>query len=157
MLAKNFHGLQAQMKAFAALKQEKGEGELIGSTQTAAWLIMLLFIVIETVPTFFRMMMEDGPYDDMLRAEQNRVKKLAELNISEIDDEVKTDLQISTIKNSERLRAEFDANKEVIAAVAAAQSELVQQAIDLWKAEELNKINQDPGAYISATSPTPNN
>lgn len=59
---KDFNGLQAQMLAFSEIKDKNM------STQIASILIMLLFIIIETAPTFFKMMIASGPYDDLLRA-----------------------------------------------------------------------------------------
>lgn len=150
VLDKNFRGFQAQMHAFSELKMDKDEGELMSATQVASILIMLLFITIETIPTFFRMMMEDGPYDNMLMASSRRTELLAQTAIQETDTEVKTDLQISTMKNDARLKAELDANDQIIAIVAEAQADLMKHAVEIWKQRELEKIDADPEAYISS-------
>lgn len=63
------------MSAFSELKEESA------STQIASLFIMLLFVIIETAPTFFKMMIASGPYDDMLRAEMYRVRVLADKQI----------------------------------------------------------------------------
>ena len=77
------------MKAFSELKVESS------STYISSLFIMLLFIIIETAPTFFKMMIASGPYDDLLRAEMHRVKVLSEKRISDINDEVNTAVQIT--------------------------------------------------------------
>ena len=114
--------------------------------------IMLLFIIIETAPTFFKMMIASGPYDDYLRAEMHRIRVLSDKRISDINDDINTEVQISTQKNKERLEAEVLANKELMEKIAKTQAELLQTAIDKWREEELAKIDKDPSAYIKTNS-----
>jgi hypothetical protein len=109
---------------------------------------MLMFIAIEIIPTLFKMMMTAGPYDNMLRAAMHRAKVLSDKRISDINDEINTEIQISTQKNQNRLEAEIKANQEVLDRIALAQAELLQVAIDAWRAEELAKIRANPSAYI---------
>lgn len=139
---KKFKGLQAQMLAFSEIKDKHM------STQIASILIMLLFIIIETAPTFFKMMIASGPYDDLLRAEMHRVRVLSDKRISDINDEVNTSVEISVAKNKERLEAEMAANKEVLTQVAVAQARLIEYAIKEWEKVERTKIEKDPSAYI---------
>jgi hypothetical protein len=113
---------------------------------------MLLFIIIETAPTFFKMMIASGPYDDLLRAEMHRVKVLSEKRISQINDEVNTELQISVQKNKERLMAELEANKTVMEKISSAQSEIIEEAIKDWRKEELEKVRNNPAQYIQSSS-----
>lgn len=153
VLDKNFNGFQAQMLAFSEMKDTKAEEDLVSSTQIASWLIMLLFIIIETAPTFFKMMMEDGPYDNLLRAEKYKAKVLSDKRISDVNDAVNTCVLISTMKNEKRLEAETIANKDILEKIARAQSELLEVAIKKWKEEELKKIQENPSAYIMSTVP----
>lgn len=144
----DYTGLQAQMLAFSEIKDEHM------STQIASILIMLLFIIIETAPTFFKMMIASGPYDDLLRAEMHRVRVLSDKRISDINDEVNTSVEISVSKNKERLEAEMAANKEVLTQVAVAQARLIEYAIKEWEKVERTKIEKDPSAYIRGFEPT---
>ena len=98
--------------------------------------------------------MEDGPYDDLLRAQDYKAKALAEKTISDINDAVNTCVRISTMKNEKRLEAETIANKDILEKIAMAQSELLEVAIQKWKEEELRKIQEDPSAYIMSSVPT---
>ena len=141
-LKDNFGGLRAQMKAFSDLRKEDK------STDIAAWFIMMLFVVIETAPTFFKMMMEDGPYDDLLRAEKHKAHVLAEKRISDINDEVNTSIKISTLKNQKRWEAEVLANEDILKRIATVQAELLQKSIDAWREEELKKIEENPSSYL---------
>lgn len=143
-----YKGFQAKMKAFSELKVESS------STYISSLFIMLLFIIIETAPTFFKMMIASGPYDDLLRAEMHRVKVLSEKRISDINDEVNTAVQITVEKNKERLEAELAANKLVMEKLAKAQAELLERAIEDWRKEELEKVIANPSAYVKSSNNT---
>ena len=114
----------------------------------ARFFITLLFVAIEVIPTLFKMMVAFGPYDDYLHAERHRIKVLTSKRMSDINDQINTEIQISTQKNKERLEAEILANKELMEKIAKTQAELLQTAIDKWREEELAKINENPSAYI---------
>lgn len=148
---KTYGGFQAHMSAFNKMKSENP------STNICSIFIMLLFIIIETAPTFFKMMIAAGPYDDLLRAEMHRIKILAEHKISDINDEVNTEVQISTDKNRHKLEVELQANKQLLEQLASAQSELLCRAIELWRQEELQKIEQNPSKYIMTNTNTSKN
>lgn len=137
-----YGGFEARMKAFHEMREENS------STDISAWFVMLLFIIIETAPTFFKMMIASGPYDDMLRAEMHRVRVVSDKEISDINDEINTLVQISVAKNKAKLEAELIANKQLMEKVAHAQAELLETAINKWREEELAKIDKDPSAYI---------
>ncbi|MBD5339045.1 MAG: DUF4407 domain-containing protein [Bacteroides sp.] len=141
-----YGGFNAQLKAFHDIRKEDP------STDVAAWFVMLLFIIVETAPTFFKMMMEDGPYDDLIRAEKHRVNVLAQKRISDVNDEVNTSVKISTMKNQKRLEAEILANEDILKRLAEVQAELLQKSIDAWREEELRKIEENPIAYIKITT-----
>lgn len=117
-------------------------------------MITLLFVIIETAPTFLKMMIASGPYDDLLRAEMHRVRVLSDKRISDINDEVNTSVEISVAKNKERLEAEMAANKEVLTQVAVAQARLIEYAIKEWEKVERTKIEKEPSAYIRGFEPT---
>lgn len=144
-LSNKYDGFQGRMMAYSSLKEDN-------STWWAAFFISMLFIIIECAPTFMRMMVADGSYDKILEAEQHKFKVMADKRISDINDEVNTEVQISTEKNRQRLEAEVLANKELVERLAKTQAELLQTAIDKWREEELAKINENPSAYIQTTN-----
>lgn len=141
-----YSGFNAQLKAFLDIRDEDS------STDIAAWFVMLLFVIIETAPTFFKMMMEDGPYDELLRAEKHRVKVLAQKRMSDVNDEVNTAVKISTMKNQKRFEAEAIANEDILKRIALVQAELLQKSIDAWREEELRKIAENPSSYIQMST-----
>lgn len=140
-LTDEFDGFQGRMKAYSSLKEDK-------STWWAAFFISLLFIIIECAPTLMRMMVADGSYDKILEAEKHKFEVLADKKISDLNDIVNTEVQISTEKNRQRLEAEVLANKELMERLAKTQAELLQTAIDAWREEELAKIQANPSNYI---------
>ena len=139
-------GFTARLRAMSTITSPKNKENV--PLFIARLMIMLLFIAIEIIPTLFKMMMTAGPYDNMLRAAMHRAKVLSDKRISDINDEINTEIQISTQKNQNRLEAEIKANQEVLDRIALAQAELLQVAIDAWRAEELAKIRANPSAYI---------
>ena len=141
-----YHGFQAKMSAFSKMKEENP------STNISSIFIMLLFVIIETAPTFFKMMIASGPYDDLLRSEMHKARVMSDKRISDLNDEINTEIMISTEKNKSRLEAEIAANKEVMSRIAEVQSELLNTAIEKWRIEELEKIEKNPSAYIKSGS-----
>jgi hypothetical protein len=76
-----------------------------------SFFITLLFVSIECAPTFMRMMVADGSYEKILEAEKHRIKVISDKRISDLNDNINTEVQISTEKNRQRLEAEVLANK----------------------------------------------
>lgn len=142
LLDNEFRGFQAKMSAFSQMKKEND------STNLASLFILLLFVIIETAPTFFKMMMSSGPYDDRLRSEMHRVRVLSDKQISDLNDEINTDIRISVEKNKDRYEAEIQANKDIMEIIATAQANLLQTAIEKWREQELAKIEEDPSLYV---------
>lgn len=146
--AKSMKGFCAELKALNTITNPLEDFPLF----IARILIMFLFIAIEVIPTLFKLMMIDGAYDAILKEKKHRYQIIAEKRISDLNDEVNTEVQISTQKNKERLEAEALANKELMERIAKVQAELLQTAIDKWREEELAKIAENPSDYIQSNS-----
>ena len=99
-----------------------------------------------------RMMVADGSYEKILEAERHRIKVISDKRISDLNDNINTEVQISTEKNRQRLEAEVLANKELMDKIATTQAELLNTAIEKWREEELAKINENPSAYIKTNN-----
>lgn len=145
-LDKEFRGFQAHMLAFKKIKDQNS------STRIVSLFIMLLFIIIETAPTLFKMMIASGPYDELLNEEMERKKAHAITNVSRINDDANTQIQIVVEKNKDKLAAEVAANKEILAKIASVQAELLETAIEEWRKEELAKIKANPSQYIQSNT-----
>ena len=79
----------------------------------------------------------------------HRVKVLSDKRVSDINDEINTEVKISVQKNMERLEAEKIANKKIMEQIANVQAELLETAIEEWRKEELVKIKANPSEYIN--------
>jgi hypothetical protein len=159
-LSKKYDGFQGRMDAFHSLKYPAenlkypwySPKRYSSPTCIAALFISLLFIIIECAPTFMRMMVADGSYEKILEAERHRIRVISDKRISDLNDEINTEIQISTQKNKERFETEVKANKELMEKIAKTQAELLNTAIERWREEELAKINEDPSLYIKSNS-----
>lgn len=145
---------EKSMKGFAAELTALNEITFLQSfsLSMARILIMLLFIAIEIIPTLFKLMMIDGAYDAILALEKHRAKVVAKKQESNLNGTINTDILISTENNQQRHNIEVLANKELMEKIATVQAELLQNAIDKWKEEELAKINDNPSAYIKTNN-----
>jgi hypothetical protein len=141
-------GLSARLKALSEVTSASNNFTLF----MARILVMLLFVAIEVIPTIFRMMMEAGPYDHYLEAENHKWKIDSMKRISALNDEANTELEISTQKNESRLKAETEANETLLKQMADAQAEMIKVAIDAWREQELIKIKENPYKYVQFES-----
>ena len=139
-------GFCVRYEAFSNIKKENSAVRIVSI------FIMLLFIIIETAPTLFKMMIASGPYDELLKEEMERKKAQAILNVSRINDDANTQIQIVVEKNKDKLAAEVAANKEILAKIASVQAELLETAIEEWRKEELAKIKANPSQYIQSNT-----
>lgn len=137
-------GFTARLKALSEITDYNNNTTLF----IARLMIMLLFITIEIIPTLFKMMMTAGPYDNLLRAEMHRIKVLSDKRISDINDDINTEVYISVEKNKARIESELSANKMILDKLATTQASLLEEAIERWREEEYKKIQEDPSAYI---------
>lgn len=148
VLDDEFGGFKTRMTAYQSMKK---------TDKTTWWVglfITLLFIIIEVCPTIFRMMVASGPYDCLLDAERH-AKKVSSLElISNMNDAINTEVQISTKKNQERIAQEIKNNKELLEHLSSIQSEILTTAIDKWREEEMKKVNENPAAYIQTNKPS---
>ena len=139
-------GFCVRYEAFSSIKKE------VPAVRIVSLFIMLLFIIIETAPTLFKMMITSGPYDELLNEERHRKKVQAIQNVSNLNDEINTQILLSTEKNKQRLEAELAANKELLEKIASVQAELLHTAVEEWRKAELEKIHTDPSKYIQSNT-----
>lgn len=135
-------GFCVRYEAFANIKKENESVRLVSI------FIMLMFIIIEIAPTFFKMMVAAGPYDDLLRAEAFKKKAYADQVIAETKNELNTAISISTKTNQEKELIEVMHNKALLAKIADFQSEVLEEAIKQWREEELKKAKENPSMFI---------
>ena len=96
-------------------------------------------------------MTESGPYDDMYERVKHEVFVMQKQKISDINDKINCDIEISTKKNQNRLNAEVAANDELLKSIALAQAEIAKVAIEKWKQKEIQKAKENPENFIQAS------
>ena len=139
-------GFCVRYEAFSNIKKENESVRLV------SLFIMLMFIIIEIAPTFFKMMVAAGPYDDLLRAEAIKKKAYADQVVAETTNELNAAISISTKTNQEKELIEIKNNKALLAKIADIQSEVLEVAIKQWREEELKKAEENPSAFINNQS-----
>lgn len=139
-------GFCVRYEAFSNIKKENSAVRIV------SLFIMLMFIIIEIAPTFFKMMVAAGPYDDLLRAEAVKKKAYADQVVAETTNELNAAIVISTKTNEEKEAIEIKNNKDLLSKIASIQSEVLEVAIKQWREEELKKAKENPTAFINNQS-----
>jgi hypothetical protein len=153
-------GFLNRMEAFGALK--KGSSTI----HWASIFITLLFIALETAPVMVKLLATLSPYrpyDELLeqhefeiveaarqnvRVRRHALKANADRTISDHDGETDTELHLATRRNQLRLDTELKANETLMERIADAQVEIAERLVDGWKRTELERVENDPGAYV---------
>lgn len=91
-------GFSARYEAFSELRNNNA------SLNTVALMITLLFIIIEITPTFFKLIMIGGPYEEHIQMETYKI----EMYVQKQKNDINTDLLIAENKNKERLNKEIN-------------------------------------------------
>lgn len=152
------------------ITQLEAMGNLTSKNSTMAltsWMIMLLFLVIETAPILVKVLSKRGPYDEKLDATEYEVyigesQKIDNLN-RQVNEYLKLANDAAKISGSLKLEAEKDKldielrnNKELLNKLADYQKELAIIYADAWFEEEKAKaLQQAKGLYQQANQPKP--
>lgn len=145
--------------------QLEAMGNLTASNSTMAWtswMIMLLFIVIETAPILVKLLSKRGPYDEILeRVEYEHYLNEKELisrwnsKINELLEKAKESAKLegdTFIKvEKQRLDHELKNNQIILDDIAQKQEHLAKVAINKWYQDELTKTNPQSINQINST------
>lgn len=105
------------------------------------WLIRLIFIVIETGPIFFKLMLIKSPYDFIEGNLHEEIRARAGMvGVQKIDAFGRPYIAYRSL-GMERATAEKSALHD-------AQLELTRLAVERWKAKESARIEENPDAFI---------
>lgn len=153
----------AQLEALSQLNRSNGGARL------ASWFITLLFIALETAPVVVKLLSTLSPYrpyDQKLedrewqivesserfrQALRSKLIAATDKEISEFKKNIETEITISSARNQQRLDAELQANQALLQRIAAAQTEIAEQIVDTWKAQELQRVDSDVSGYINVS------
>lgn len=115
------------------------------------WFMTLLFILLETLPVFMKLISKKGPYDEILGRVEYEVFVTQQQMISNINDEINNSLQSSRDSNKlkreiqeklERIKfeKELSTNESILAQIATQQGNLGKAMVDKWYNDEISKV-----------------
>ena len=106
----------------------------------ASIFVMLLFLAIELAPVLVKLLSSKGPYDELLEKHEHAYENLKIEQISKLNQKTNEKLQIIIKSGNNAVNAELEGNRELMKRIITAETDLAQEMIDQWKAEEMNKI-----------------
>lgn len=149
------------------ITQLEAMGNLTSSNSTmmwTSWMIMLLFIVIETAPILVKLLSKRGPYDEILdRVEYEHYineKELISRWNSKINELLDKSREAAKLEGDafmqvekQRLDHELKNNQKILDDLAQKQEHLAKIAIDKWYQDELAKTNASSIQQSQITKP----
>jgi len=115
----------------------------------AKWLITLLLIAIEIAPIMFKMMTESGPYDDRFEEIKYESEVKKKKFISDLNQQINTELIISSESNKKRIEAELGTNAELLNQITQAQIDVISAAIASWKEKQMKIAEDNPEFFVN--------
>jgi hypothetical protein len=143
MRAKNAQDIPARLEALSKITSDSS------SINLASWLITFLFILLETAPVVVKLLSSRGIYDETLERIEHEHIMNQKIIISNLNDSINTIVKISTEKNKNKLDAELKANAELLNEIASAQSEIAKLAVQKWKEQEIEKLENGFNSNIN--------
>lgn len=149
--ANNAQDIPARLQALSSLSEKNS------SISWANWMIVILFIILETAPVVVKLLSKRGPYDETLdRIEYENFieqKKLISNKNDEINNILEEIRELNKLKGEVRMKtekaklgAELKANESLLNDIALKQAALAKIAVEKWYDDELNRLkgNQTP-------------
>lgn len=106
----------------------------------ASIFVMLLFLAIEIAPVLVKLLSSKGPYDDLLEKHEHVYENLKIEQMSKLNQKTNEKLQVIIESGNNAVTAELEGNRDLMKRIITAETELAQEMIDQWKAEEMSKI-----------------
>lgn len=127
-------GLLARLEAMAKLRKKNS------TLNTAAWLIFILFVLIEAAPILVKLLSQRGPYDELLEKEE--YEKQIEYKKQKIKARVLANNYIELLKQKDELQIEAEKrnNEKLIQEIEQAKNDINKKVIENWKIHELKQV-----------------
>ncbi len=129
-------GLLARLEAMAELRKKNS------TLNTAAWLIFILFVLIEAAPILVKLLSQRGPYDELLEKEE--YEKQIEYKKQKIKARVLANNYIELLKQKDELQIEAEKrnNEKLIQEIEQAKNDINKKLIEKWKIHELKQVKE---------------
>jgi Domain of unknown function (DUF4407) len=116
----------------------------------AHWFITILFIIIEILPIFTKIISKRGPYDYLLESQEHKVFVEEQLKISSLNDTANNDIEVIMFSNEKkrelnkkleelRVEKEHNNNIELLDEIVDKQKILSKKELEKWFKEEIIK------------------
>jgi hypothetical protein len=140
-------GLLARLEAHSYLAEHNP------AIAWASWILIILFILLETAPIIAKLLSRRGPYDEIQDALEHRVYVHERKGISDLNDEANTDVSLSRQQNAGRVSAELELSRSTMASLETLASEELREArmeiarllVEQWKQAELASLKTRGG------------
>lgn len=139
-----FTGLSSQMDA---LKNLTSKNPYVAFTY---WIFFLLILGIETAPIFVKFFSPKGSYDEILAMNEYEVMINQQKRKSDLHEMINTELAGIRSVNDKKHIAQEAVNEKIMTVIAEAQSEIAEKAIKLWKLQQMDKLDNDVGAFVKS-------
>lgn len=136
-------GFLARLKALSELAND-------GSVRAATQFLVLLLTLIETTPVLIKLFAGRGPYDEVLEAEEHKIRINKKREISNFNTDLIKDLESYEATSEARRQMEDQLTREtmkferfqdlVSQKIDEAQAEIVKARVEDWKSKELQKL-----------------
>ena len=133
-------GFSARYEAFSNLKEANN------SLAMVSFMITMLFIIIEVTPTFFKLIMASGPYEEHLQIENYKITAYVTKEKNGID----TELKIDDYNNKEKLKAVIKQDEPIINVTDVSVKPIVYSTIQPLTLESEQEPEEVP--YIKSNT-----
>lgn len=142
-------GFSARYEAFSNLKDQNK------SLSIVSFMITMLFIIIEVTPTFFKLIMTSGPYEEHLQIENYKITAYVTKEKNSID----TELKIDDYNNKQKLKDIIKEDESNIEELDVSTKPIVYSSIqpltleNVQEPEEVPYIKSNTSITTKQTSP----
>lgn len=115
---------------------------------SAILMIAILFVLIEIAPTLMKIFLPSGAYEKRHEAIEHQSQAVSERMISEINIEVNNAIEEAIESGKKQMEASLRTNEAIFDELAAAQAEVVKEAIAKWKEREMLRARKNPDEFL---------
>ncbi len=134
---KNYDGFLARLEAFGTLS---AKNEVIRTTN---WVIMILFVLIESAPVFVKLISRRGPYDEILELEEYQKLVDTKKEMTKLQAEAGNRIFIEEELNKIKTNSDIESSRDYIERMKKAKLDINKIKVENWKKSELAEIQNN--------------
>jgi len=149
-LLAELNGFTRQYEALTHASSKEGNDSLL----FLLWLIRLIFIGIEILPTLTKIMTPIGDYDNAVEAKEEEYKEHLDaskkIHKKSEEDRVKSESDISEGTETKRKEIETALNNKILEEVARVQAEVATEMLKEWEKHEKEKSSSKVAEFMKS-------